>query len=55
MNRTNKRISEYPFQPLRRDSRRFPQRSDCDSAQASQYIGRERILIDSKDPAVVFL
>jgi hypothetical protein len=25
MNRTNKRISEYPFQPLRRNSRRFPQ------------------------------
>jgi hypothetical protein len=28
MNRTSKRISEYPFQPLRRNSRRFPQRSD---------------------------
>jgi hypothetical protein len=28
MNRTNKRISEYPFQPWRRNSRRFPQRSD---------------------------
>jgi hypothetical protein len=23
MNRTSKRISEYPFQPLRRNSRRF--------------------------------
>jgi hypothetical protein len=24
MNRTKKRISEYPFQPLRRNVRRFP-------------------------------
>jgi hypothetical protein len=25
MNRTSKRISEYPFQPVRRNCRRFPQ------------------------------
>jgi hypothetical protein len=28
-NRTSKRIIEYPFQPLRRSTRRFPRRKRC--------------------------
>jgi hypothetical protein len=52
MNRTSKRISEYPFQPVRRNTRRLLQsehRSPNDlpvHASLSQA-GREGTLIDS--------
>jgi hypothetical protein len=46
MNRTSKRISEYPFQPLRRERRRFPQRQTrrgaiCHSAQAHHTLAED--------------
>jgi hypothetical protein len=36
-NRTSKRISEYPFQPVRRNDRRFPQRDGTGRHPAQAY------------------
>jgi hypothetical protein len=54
---------DYPFQPLRRSGRRYPQiRSPSQNGQSfpageqyEQYIGRERPLIESGDLAAIFL
>jgi hypothetical protein len=51
MNRTSKRIIDYPFQPLRRNSRRLPQRTPLRSnlpfKAGVSHVGRGGILIDS--------
>jgi hypothetical protein len=59
MNRTSKRISEYPFQPARRNIGRFPQRehrspNDPKFRAGLLYLGQEEILIDSKTPRSIF-
>jgi hypothetical protein len=59
MNRTSKRIIEYPFQALRRTSRRFRQRDNVAERSAIPrrpiLPGRAGIFIDSNDLAAVFL
>src|SRR5882757_10172063 len=53
MNRTSKRIIEYPFQPLRHN-KALPLRNVLPIRPYVSYVGRKGILIDSEDLAVVF-
>jgi hypothetical protein len=59
MNRTSKRITEYPFQPLRRNDGRFsstrtPPQSDLPFRAVASYVGQGGIWIDSEALAVIF-
>jgi hypothetical protein len=60
MNRTSKRIIEYPFQPLRRSSRRCPQPGGPSEtirrfAQVHNTLAGSAILIDPEHSTVIFL
>jgi hypothetical protein len=59
MNRTSKRIIEYPFQPLRRNCRRFPSARipprNRQPFTALYRVGPKGSLSDSEDPQQFFI